>query len=63
MHLLGGDQRKAVGQIEAHLVAEDGARAGAGAVALFHARVADQPEKIEILLHGEILADSDGFTH
>ena len=58
MHLLGGDQRKAVGQIEAHLMAEDGARAGAGAVAFLHARVADKPEQVEILLHGDILPDS-----
>ena len=43
VHFLGGDQGKAVGQIEAHLMAEDGARAGAGAVALFHALVAGQP--------------------
>ena len=38
MHLLGGDQREARGQVEAHLVAEDAARAGAGAVALLDAR-------------------------
>ena len=36
-HLLGGDQRKAFVQVEAHLVAEHAARAGAGAVALAHA--------------------------
>ena len=58
MHLLGGDQRKTLGQIEAHLVAEDGAGAGAGAVALFHARFEGQSHQIEILPHGEILADS-----
>jgi hypothetical protein len=32
MQLLGGQQREAVGEIEAHLVAEHGQRAGAGAV-------------------------------
>ena len=53
MQLLGGDQRKALGQIEAHLMAEDGARAGAGAVALFHALVQGQFHQIEILAHFE----------
>ena len=38
-------------QIEAHLVAEDGERAGAGAVVLADALVEDAAEKIEIGLH------------
>ena len=58
MQLLGGDQRKAVGQIEAHLVAEDRARARAGAVALFHALFEDQFHQIEILAHMFRIADS-----
>jgi hypothetical protein len=33
MQLLGREDRKALGQIETHLIAEDRARAGAGAVA------------------------------
>ena len=37
VQLLGGDERKAGGQIEAHLVAEHAERAGAGAVGLAHA--------------------------
>ena len=35
--LLGGHQREALVQVEAHLVAKHAARAGAGAVALGHA--------------------------
>ena len=59
MQLLGGDQRKAVGQVEAHLVAEDGERAGAGPVILAMAVVAHLPHEVEILFHGaEKLADS-----
>jgi hypothetical protein len=37
VHLLGGHQREALVQVEAHLVAEHAARAGAGAVGLGHA--------------------------
>ena len=40
MDLLGGDEGKAVCQVEAHLVAEDRQRAGAGAVALARAVLA-----------------------
>ena len=52
VQLLGGDQRKAVGQIEAHLVAEHAERAGAGAVGLAHALRAHAAHEVEILLHG-----------
>ena len=34
VHFLGGEQRKALAQVETHLVAEHALRAGAGAVAL-----------------------------
>ena len=37
MHLFRGDQRKALAQIEPHLVAEHTACAGAGAVRFFNA--------------------------
>ena len=37
VQLLGGEQRKALGKIEAHLMAEDREGADAGAVALLHA--------------------------
>ena len=37
VHLFGGDQRKAFGKIEAHLVAKHAARARAGAVSFGHA--------------------------
>ena len=38
MHLFRGDQRKALAQIETHLVAEHTACAGAGAVCFLHAK-------------------------
>ena len=42
---------KPCGQIEAHLMAEDRAGAGAGAVALFHAVAKGFIHQIEILAH------------
>ena len=42
---------KALGQIEAHLVAEHAERAGAGAVGLAHPFGAHAAHEIEILLH------------
>jgi hypothetical protein len=50
--LLGGQQREARGEIEAHLVAEHAQGAGAGAVGLSDAIVARPVEQIEILAHG-----------
>ena len=50
--LLGGDQRKPVRQIEAHLVTEHRKRAGAGAVALLHAGVQHALHQVQILAHG-----------
>lgn len=44
-------QRKAVSEIEAHLVAEHRACAGAGAVAFIGAVFEDVSEKVEILSH------------
>ena len=53
--LLGGQHRKAGGQIEAHLMAEDRQGAGAGAVMLFRA-VSENPfEQVVILIHGVTL--------
>ena len=43
VQLLGGDEREAVGKVEAHLVAEDAQRADAGAVLLRHAFFQDAP--------------------
>ena len=51
MHLLGGDEREALGQVEAHLVAEHAAGAGAGAVGLLHPGVEDALEEVEVRLH------------
>ena len=51
VQLLGGDQREAGGQVEAHLPAEHRARAGAGAVALGRAVLEDVPQQLEVLPH------------
>ena len=46
MHLLGGEQGEAVGQVEAHLIAEHALGARAGAVFLHHAVGADMSEEV-----------------
>jgi hypothetical protein len=51
VQLLGGQQRKAVGQVEAHLRAEPGQSAGSGAVLLLDAIVEDELHEVEILAH------------
>ena len=55
MHLLGGHQREALGEVEAHLVAEHAAGAGAGAVGLLDSLVEDPSEEVEVGLHGDKL--------
>src|SRR6185295_1090132 len=52
VHLLGGQQRKAPGEVEAHLTAADGERAGAGTVGLGDAVVQNVPEQVEVGPHG-----------
>ena len=52
MQLLGRDHRKAVRQIEAHLMAEHRQRAGAGAVALLGAVGEDAFHQLVVLAHG-----------
>ncbi len=49
--LFGCHHREAVGQIEAHLMAENGKRAGACAVALLHAVLQNFFHKVVILTH------------
>ena len=51
MQFLGGEHGKAAREIEAHLVAEDAAGAGAGAVGLLHPLFQDALEQCEVLLH------------
>ena len=51
MQLLGGQQREAVGKVEAHLRAEQGQGAGAGAVGLRDALVEHLLHQIEIGSH------------
>ena len=53
-NFFGGQQRKALRQIEAHLMAEQRQRAGAGSVLLAPALAQQQIEEIEILSHRSI---------
>src|SRR5579872_7495343 len=50
--LLGGQHRKSGAKIEAHLVAEDRQRPGAGAVRLLRAVTQDPFKQVVILIHG-----------
>ena len=52
VQLLGRQQREAVGEVEAHLRAEQRQGAGAGAVLLLDAFVEDPLHEVEILAHG-----------
>ena len=45
---------KAVGQVEAHLVAEDAPRARAGAIALRHAVVDNLLQQVKVLAHDHL---------
>ena len=49
--LLGSQHRKSSGQIEAHLMAEDRQRAGAGAVAFLRAVRENSFQKVVVLIH------------
>ncbi|MNN22080.1 hypothetical protein D3C81_1354240 [compost metagenome] len=49
--LLGGDQREALVEVEAHLPTKHAARAGAGAVGLLTAMLEYVLQQIQILLH------------
>jgi len=59
MALLGGHQRKAVGQVEAHLVAEYAVGTGAGAVALEGAVLAHVAHQVEVLFHDGLEAGAE----
>ena len=52
---LRGRHREPRPEVEAHLVAEDAQRAGAGAIALAHPVLADVAHQIEVLLHSGLL--------
>src|SRR5688572_6551665 len=62
VQLLGRHQRKALRQVKAHLVPEDAARAGAGAVVLHRAVLQHMAHQVEILLHRTLLFLGDGAT-
>ena len=65
VQLLGGEQRKAVVELKAHLMAEHRERAGAGAVVLFHATAKDMFHQVEVLAHrpGPPSASQDGQVY
>src|SRR5690606_12828908 len=54
MQLLGGDQREAVVEVEAHLPAEHRARAGADAVVLDRAMFENVAQQVKIDLHASL---------
>ena len=54
MQLLGGQQRKALRQVEADLAAEHAQRPGAGAIIAPHAVVEDVAQQVQILEFGMI---------
>jgi hypothetical protein len=54
MHLLGGEERKALREIETHLMPEDAARPRAGSVPLPEAAVADESKKLEIFAQKDL---------
>src|SRR5262245_3093462 len=56
VEFLGGDQRKPVGEIEAHLVAENAQGACAGAIGLRHAVVQRMLHQVEVLPHDGIIS-------
>ena len=58
VQFFGGDQGEALAEVEAHLIAEDAASAGAGAVAFIHTMVEDMLKEVEILFH--IIAEGLG---
>src|SRR5262245_9057228 len=53
MQLLGGDEREALAEIEAHLMTEERERAGPGAVPFAGSALAHAGEEIEILVQTE----------
>ncbi len=62
VQFLGGDQRKAVIEVEAHLPAEHAARAGAGAVGFFRAVLQHVLEQRQVGLHALAPAGATGST-
>jgi hypothetical protein len=55
MQFLGRDERKTLGKVEPHLMAEDRKGAGARAIRLGHALVENAAEEIVIGLHGSLM--------
>ena len=55
MQLFRREQREARCQVEAHLVAKNRERTGAGAVGLFHTRAKNMVKQIKVLLHSPVI--------
>ena len=51
MQLLGRQKRKALAEVEPHLMAKEAERTGAGAIAALNATFAHRAQKVEISLH------------
>src|SRR6185437_10062581 len=61
MELLGGEQRKAITEVEAELIAEERTRARPGAIRTIDPIGEHVSQKLQILAHGKLLADSRGL--
>jgi hypothetical protein len=59
MHLLGGEERESLFQVEAHLVTEDGNGAGAGPVGFSAAVFQDMFKQIKVLTHGFLVMSGE----
>ena len=55
VQLFGSYQRKAILQVEPHLVTKAAERAGAGTILFLNAILQDMPKEIKVLLHGRNL--------
>ena len=62
VHLLRRHEREALGQVEAHLVAEHAHRAGPGAVVLRHAGREDVAHEVLVLGHASKIAGNPAVT-
>ena len=52
MQLLGSDQREALRQVEAHLVAENGTCARAGSIGFAYSMFVNMAHEVFVLVHG-----------
>lgn len=62
MQLLGGEHGEAIGEVEAHLVAEYGQRARTRAVGFLMAVIEHVLHQVEILFHASVRKRQGYFT-